>query len=278
MHGRGSRPPRPHAAPATATSTPPSMTAPASSTARSSTTNKPTPRPRSGPEPSPGSPSRHPLERVITDNGACYRSRAGTPPAPPPAPPSKDPPLPPPDQRQSRAVPPDPARGMGLHPPLDSANPNATPATPVHPLLQSPPIPRRTRLANTHRHPPPSGTTSPPSTASRQTRRACICTQPMSAHPPLCSGREEQGYRCRRRRRSRFASRRRPRHYRVDDGVGLRPGHDNHDSHHEHHDLVGMWRSGLDDAVCARSAPGSTGGDVQRPTPTDHRPPRRSRE
>ena len=60
---------------ATATSTPPSMTAPGSSTPRSSTTNKPSPPPGSGIGPPPGS-QLHGItcERVLTDNGSCYKS------------------------------------------------------------------------------------------------------------------------------------------------------------------------------------------------------------
>ena len=67
-----------------------------------------------------------PCERVITDNGSCYKLRAlagrlrrhrhhrQEDPTPPTA-----------DQRQDRALPPHPARGMGLHPALDLRQPNA---------------------------------------------------------------------------------------------------------------------------------------------------------
>ena len=69
---------RGHTAPATATSTPRSMTAPASSTPRSSTTNKAITA-ADVLAPSRGMVRRRigiTCERVITDNGACYRSRA----------------------------------------------------------------------------------------------------------------------------------------------------------------------------------------------------------
>ena len=190
----------------------------------------------------------------------------------------EDPTPPPPDQRQDRALPPDPPRGMGLHPALDLRKPNATPATPASSTSTITTVPT---APSAGQHPP-----SPPTPSGQPPRRAHLVVKPGA--PAYARSRCRRTHPCVLGVRSRdigagggasrFASRRRPRHYRVDDGVGLRPGHDNHDSHHEHHDLVGMWRSGLDDAVCARSAPGSTGGDVQRPTPTDHRPPRRSRE
>ena len=103
------------------------------------------------------------IERALTDNGSCYRSRpwaaalAST-----GVDPQAHPSLPTPDQRQSREVPPDPARGMGLHPPLDLRRPTPTRLRRLHPLLQSPPIPRRTRLGHTHRHPHPTRRGQPP--------------------------------------------------------------------------------------------------------------------
>ena len=118
------------AAPATATSTPPSMTAPGSSTPRSSTTNKPPPPPRSGTAPPPGSPPRHHRrtgphrQRRLLPLAAWQprlrRDRHDR---------QEDPALPAPDQRQGRALPPDPARGMGLHPRPGPQKPNAPPAT-----------------------------------------------------------------------------------------------------------------------------------------------------
>ena len=76
--------------------------------------------------------------------------------------PQTHPPLPTPNQRQSRTVPPDPARGMGPPTRLD-----LRPATPqrlrrLPPLLQSPPLPRRPRLGNTHHHPAPPPPGQPP--------------------------------------------------------------------------------------------------------------------
>ena len=67
--------------------------------------------------------------------------------------PETHPPLPAPNQRQDRTLPPDPARGMGLHPRPGPQRPNASRLRRLHPLLQSPPIPRRTRLGHTDRHP-----------------------------------------------------------------------------------------------------------------------------
>ena len=164
-----------HARSATATSTPRSMTAPGSSTPRSTTTNKPPPPPRSGPSRTPGSPTHGiTVERVITDNGACYRSglwhRACA---------STDT-----DGDHERTRPYRPqtnGKVERFHRILLeewayirpwTSEPNAHAAyDALHPLLQSPPIPRRARLGNTHRHPHRlTGTTSPPSTASGRAR------------------------------------------------------------------------------------------------------------
>ena len=76
----------------------------------------------------------------------------------------EDPPPPPSDQRQGRALPPDPPGGMGLHPALDLRDPTRSRLRRLRPLLQSPPTPRLARLG--HHPPPPSGTTSPASTTS----------------------------------------------------------------------------------------------------------------
>ena len=152
------------ARPATATSTARSMTAAGSCTPRSSTTNKARPPPRSGAVPPPGSRMLGiTCERVITDNGACYRSRAwhtrvrrhahdG----------EEDAPLPAPNQRQSRALPPDPARGMGLHPPLDL---RSTTRHRLHTASCTSTITTDPTARSDGQHPPASsGTTSPPST------------------------------------------------------------------------------------------------------------------
>ena len=67
--------------------------------------------------------------------------------------PETNPSLPAPDERQGGALPPHPARGMGLHPALAHRPPTHPRLRRVHPLLQSPPFPRRARLVHTHRHP-----------------------------------------------------------------------------------------------------------------------------
>lgn len=53
------------------------------------------------------------------------------------------PPLPAPDQRQGRAVQPDPGRGMGLRPPLHQRDPEAGGVPGMAARLQSPPVPHR---------------------------------------------------------------------------------------------------------------------------------------
>jgi putative copper export protein len=57
------------------------------------------------------------------------------------------------DERQDRTLPPDPARGMGLHPPLDQRPATHPRLRRVPPLLQSPPSSRRSRLVNPSRNP-----------------------------------------------------------------------------------------------------------------------------
>ena len=77
------------------------------------------------------------IERVLTDNGSCYRSHALAADLRRPGhQPQADPPLPAPDQRQSRTLPPHPGRRMGLRPPLHQRNrtprrlaPGCTPTT-----------------------------------------------------------------------------------------------------------------------------------------------------
>ena len=95
-----------------------------------------------------------PVERVTTDNGPCYRSglwhrgmrrdRDHR---------EQDPALPAPNKRQDRAIPPDPLRGIGLHSALDLRNPTGPRLHRVRAFLQSPPIPRSTRLGNPNQHP-----------------------------------------------------------------------------------------------------------------------------
>ena len=143
-----------HNGPATATSTPRSMTAPGSSTPRSTTTNKPSPPPGSGTAPPPGSRPRHHLRtsphrqrlllQVRTLAPRLQRDRHHR---------QEDPATPPANQRQDRTLPPHPARGMGLHPPLDLRPTTHAALRPIHPLLQSPPPPRRARLVNPNRDP-----------------------------------------------------------------------------------------------------------------------------
>ena len=65
----------------------------------------------------------------------------------------QDPALPAPNKRQDRAIPPDPLRGMGLHSALDFRNPTGPRLHQVRAFLQSPPIPRSTRLGNPNQHP-----------------------------------------------------------------------------------------------------------------------------
>ena len=65
----------------------------------------------------------------------------------------QDPALPAPNKRQDRAIPPDPLRGMGLHSALDLRNPTGPRLHRVRAFLQSPPIPRSTRLGNPNQHP-----------------------------------------------------------------------------------------------------------------------------
>ena len=155
---------------ATGSSTPPSMTAPASPTPRSTTTNKPPPPPGSGTGPHGWFAAHGHHHRA-----SPHRQRR---PATGPRPwrsrlhgdrhhPQTHPPLPTPDQRQSRTLPPHPARGMGLHPPTG-------PATAERPAAYDGFIHfynhHRSHgalgLGHTHRHPQPASprTTSPAGT------------------------------------------------------------------------------------------------------------------
>ena len=82
----------------------------------------------------------------------------------------KDTATPTPNQRQSRTVPPHPPRGMGLHPPMDIRTPTPHRLQRVHPLLQSPQIPRITRMGNTSQHPQ----RQPPPRAQLDVARPCL--------------------------------------------------------------------------------------------------------
>ena len=93
-------------------------------------------------------------ERVITDNGPRLPIRAVGPDLRPVGRQTQThPPLPAPDQRQGRALPPHPARGMGLHQALDVGTTTQRSPAALHPLLQSPPTPRSTRMGHTHQNP-----------------------------------------------------------------------------------------------------------------------------
>ncbi len=143
VHGRAARP---HAGrdgqgtSATPSSTPPSTATPAWPTPRSSPTSRAPPRPPSGPEPPPSSPAHGiTIERVLTDNGSCYRSRQfddalGA------VDPHLHPALPARHQRQGRALQPHPPRRMGLRPALELRRP-------THPGLD-----RWLHRYNHHRH------------------------------------------------------------------------------------------------------------------------------
>ena len=95
-------------------------------------------------------------ERVLTDNGPCYRSddfrealkdtRTS---------PRRTRPLPAPDQRQSRALQPHPQRRMGLRPRLDLRHPTQPSPPSIHDPLQSAPAPRSPQLGHPHGHPHP---------------------------------------------------------------------------------------------------------------------------
>ena len=88
------------------------------------------------------------VERVLSDNGACYRSYAWRDACAELGITHNAPALPAPDQRQDRAVPPHPGRRLGLRPLLRLRNPTPSGPTRLAPLLQSPPDPLRHR-----RHP-----------------------------------------------------------------------------------------------------------------------------
>ena len=104
--------------------------------------------------PWPGSPpAASRVERVLTDNGSCYRSHAVArhlrrarhhPEA--------DPPLPAPDQRQDRTLPPHPGRRLGLRRLYTSEAARRAALPGMAPQLQPPPAPHRHR-ARSHRSP-----------------------------------------------------------------------------------------------------------------------------
>ena len=96
-------------------------------------------------------PPASPSSAVLTDNGSCYRSKLFAQTLGDSDHAQADPALPTPDQRQGRAVQPDPARGMGLRPalPLRSRTRRRLPRLAPH--LQSPPRPHRTRRQVTSR-------------------------------------------------------------------------------------------------------------------------------
>ena len=94
------------------------------------------------------------VERVLTDNGPCYRSRRWT--RDPRLPRRRrplHPALPPSNQRQSRTLPPHPPRRMGLHPPLDQRRTTPRRLPRIPPLLQSPPSPRSAQLGRPRLNP-----------------------------------------------------------------------------------------------------------------------------
>ena len=100
------------------------------------------------------------VERVLSDNGFCYRGKlfnealAETPHHP-----QVLPALPAPDQRQGRALPPHPARGVGLRPALlPGVGPHPRTCTLAPPLQPSPGAHRHRRSAHQPRHQPPEGT------------------------------------------------------------------------------------------------------------------------
>ena len=144
------------------------MTAAASCTPRSSTTNKPPPPPRSGAAPPHGSPTIGiTCERVITDNGACYRSglwhhacaaTGTTVKKTRPCRPQTNGKV----ERYHRIL----LEEWAYIRPWTSEHQRAAAYARLRPLLQSPPIPRRTRMGNTHQHPQgarsQSSTTRPP--------------------------------------------------------------------------------------------------------------------
>ncbi len=123
-------------------------------------------------------------QRVLTDNGGCYKSGLWHRAVPPPAPKRKRPDL---------AAPKPTARSNAFTASCSRNGPYIRPWTSdtqrtlalhrVHPLLQSPPSPRITRMGHPHQHPqgqPPqrahlgeySYTSSTPSASSKRAKRA----------------------------------------------------------------------------------------------------------
>ena len=86
------------------------------------------------------------VERVLTDNGACYRSRAWRAALDETGIAMKRPVPTDPDQREDRALPSHPPRGVGLHQALDLRRRAPHALRELLSLLQSPPIPRQPRL------------------------------------------------------------------------------------------------------------------------------------
>ena len=141
---------------ATATSTPPSMTAAASSTPRSSTTRQAVTAAGFWARAAAwyqangiDRAARHHRQRLLlplrTLAPRLHDDRHDR---------QEDPAVPAPDQRQSRTLPPNPARRMGLHPALAIRDPTHRRVRRVHPLLQSPPSPRSTRMGHPNQHHP----------------------------------------------------------------------------------------------------------------------------
>ena len=124
------------------------------------------------------------IERVLTDNGACYRSQPSPPrsatsctPAPGPTGP---------DQRQGRTLQPHPARRMGLRPTLDLRRPthprltagststtitDTTPPSAAHPSAASATCPGTTARPRAGRRALPAWGRAYPSAASQLVRR-----------------------------------------------------------------------------------------------------------
>ena len=126
-HGRSAEPGS--VASAGSTSTWPSMTPPGWPTSRSCPMSRASPSPRfsGGHWPRTAALGIR-VRRILTDNGSGYRSHVfASVRRKCPAPASPDPALYPPDQRQGRALHPDAAAGMGLHPARTRPRPTAWP-------------------------------------------------------------------------------------------------------------------------------------------------------
>ena len=132
------------------------------------------------------------IERVITDNGGCYRSKAwGRRLRRPGHHPQTHPALPAPDQRQGRAVPPHPDRRMGPMPAPTPPKPSAAP--PLTPGSTSTTITGDTPRSRDSSHPPAASPTCQGSTprrvwaaAAKRERAPATCasspSRPGSAH------------------------------------------------------------------------------------------------